>query len=211
MQRKGLFVISLALVFVALVMGTLFVLAVRTPAELAKNVANSAASFVKENLNFTPQVTINNVVVIEQTAPILELATISRDLSVEYNYTTRWLFSTKTLMLRGTYTAKAGFDLTKPFRINVDQKTLKLTAQMPEPKLLSLQLNSYQILRDEDGFWNKVTREDREAGVNGLQAAAREQALSAGLLDAAKTSLQTQLQTFANQGSHDIEFQYRSK
>ena len=63
--------------------------------------------------------TINETVVIEQSTPILEVATISRQSLVDHSWSHSWLGSTKSLHIRGTFTAKAGFDLREPFTIDI--------------------------------------------------------------------------------------------
>ena len=50
---------------------SMYIVLVKIPTDLASNVARG----MKEMLNFTPQVRINEHVVIEQSVPVAELAT----------------------------------------------------------------------------------------------------------------------------------------
>lgn len=92
-----------------------YLVLVRAPAEIAGNVAEEFREF----FNFTPRVTIDQTVVIEQSAPIMEVSTLSRNLLVEDRWEDQWLGSTKTVEIRGSFTLKAGFDLREPFTINI--------------------------------------------------------------------------------------------
>jgi len=82
----------------------------------------------------------------------------------------------------GTFTAKAGFDLRKPFEIGIASSPLRVSARLPRPELLSLQMDSFEVLLDENGWWNRLTEEDRTGAVTALQSVARSKAMNSGLL-----------------------------
>ena len=69
--------LAVAVVLVASAIAFYLVL-VRAPAEIAGNVAEEFREF----FNFTPRVTIDQTVVIEQSTPIMEASTLSRNLFV---------------------------------------------------------------------------------------------------------------------------------
>jgi len=162
----------------------LYVPLVKMPAELA---ANTAEAF-REIFNLTPRVMIEETVVIEQTSPILELAVSSRTVWVDYSWSHTWLGSTKRLQLRGSFTAKAGFDLQRPFTVRIQRDPLEVRAEMPPAELLSLEMDSYTVVRDESGWWNRLSDADRQEAVRALQRLAREKALTSGLLEEAEAS-----------------------
>lgn len=200
-QSKVLVLAGGALLLVAM---SLYILLVKIPADLASNVARG----MKEVLNFTPQVRINEHVVIEQSVPVAELATISRDLSVEYVWSHQWLSSTKTLALRGTFTAKAGFDLHEPFTVDIQKFPLKVRATMPPPKILSIQMNSYNVLKDEDGWWNRISASDRENAVQALQGVAREKAENSSMLEEARSTVEQSIKEIVERNAATVEFIY---
>ena len=68
--------VSVAALAIAL---AVYVIVVKVPTDLAHNVAEG----VRHNFNFTPEVRLNETVVVQQSAPILELATVSKSLMVE--------------------------------------------------------------------------------------------------------------------------------
>ncbi len=191
------FAVMLLLVAIAV-----YLLLVRTPADVARNLADGIA----RTFNFTPQVKIEETVVIEQNTPIAELATVARDLMVEYSWSHQWLGSTKTIRLRGTYTAKAGFDLKQPFSLTIRTSPLRVQARMPAPKLLSLQMNSYSILEDESGWWNRISDADREQAVQELQRVAFEKATRSGMLAEAASTVEQRIRELAEHNGALIEF-----
>lgn len=174
-----------------------YLLFVKAPAEVAHTIAQG----IKETFHFTPQVRINETVVIEQTSPIAELATVARDVLVDYDWSHRWLGSTKTLRLRGVFTAKAGFDLQQPFRITITDAPLEVRAELPPPKLLSVQMDSFSILEDESGWWNRISDEDREQAIGALQHSAREKVLRTGLLDSARATIERRIHELARRSN----------
>jgi hypothetical protein len=190
-------------IFLLILLG-IYLVVVKTTADVARSLADGIA----HSFNFTPQVKIEETVVIEQHTPIAELATVARDLMVEYSWSHQWLGSTKTITLRGTFTAKAGFDLTKPFSLTIHESPLRVHAVMPAPTLLSLQMNSYTILKDESGWWNRISDADREHAVRELQRAAREKAEASGMLAEARATVEQRIKEIAERNGALIHFTY---
>jgi hypothetical protein len=203
---------SRSLLIVAVVVGllvagsvaALYVVLVKAPAQLA----SATAEGIKDLFQVTPRVTINQTVVIEQNSPILEVATVSRDASVNYRWTSAWMGSTKELELRGTFTAKAGFNLQEPFDIDITRYPLSIDASLPQPVILSLEMRDVEIRRDEDGWWNRVTVQDRESAMRALGAAAREQAERSGLLDEVARSAEARVRELVERNGASVAFRY---
>lgn len=151
---------------------------VQAPAELARVTADGIRSIFQ----VTPQVTVNQTIIIEQASPILEIATVARPMLIDHEWSHSWLGSTKTIRVRGTFTAKAGYNLKEPFAITITRDPLQVTARLPEPRLLSVQMDSFAVVTDESGWWNRITAEDRSRAVTTLQALARTKAESSGIL-----------------------------
>ena len=63
----------------------------------------------------------------------------------------------------------AGFDLSQPLRIQINPETKWISAELPPPKILSVGMSDVRIIRDEDGLWNKLTAQDREAALRALE------------------------------------------
>lgn len=200
--------LAAAIGFAALaVAASLYVIFVKAPSDLAEN----AAAGVRRAFNFTPEVRINETVVVQQSAPILELATLSKQLLVEETYAHTFLGSTKTLAVRGVFVAKAGYDLKRKFTLTVKTNPTKIIAEFPEPELLSLEMTRYEVVRDESGWWNFITREEREAAVRRLQEKARQQALASGLLREAEGAMREQLQAALESQRAPVEIVVRKR
>ena len=202
---RRLLVIAIAIsLVVATVTVSTYVVFYKIPHQLAHVVADSFRSA----FNFQPQVKINDIVVLEQSAPIAELAMESKRVFAQHIYESTWAYSTKTMEMYGVFTAKAGFDLKQPFVVRIQKVPPKLFIHLPQPKLLSLEMNNYHILRDEDGYWNKIDASEREAAVDHLKTNARQKVLASPLLSESKTELEKRIQEIAANDGYSVEFEY---
>jgi len=159
----------------------------------ARLLAEYLARDFDQAFQFTPQISVDSVVVIAANTPVLELVTTQRELLVRHRWSHTWLHSTKNLEVEATFTAKAGFDLKEPFRINIDPRTGYISAELPPPKLLSLGMSDVRVLQDEDGFWNKLTAEDRRMAFRALEDKARKKISNSKLLPEARLEAEKQV------------------
>jgi len=144
-------------------------------------------------LQFRPEVRIDQVTVLERETPVLELATVRREFSHDYEWEHEWLGSTKRLHLRGTFAAKAGYDLNEKFYFEIDSNDLQVELGLPEPRVLGVEMIAYRA-EEEEGYWNKLSAEEREQAVNALLASARAAAAKdAALLGEARRMLDVQV------------------
>jgi len=137
--------------------------------EESRRMAASIAADFQRALNFTPEVRVDSVVIVAGTTPALELATATKQALVRHRWTHTWLQSTKNLEIEATFTAKAGFDLSQPLRIQINPETNWISAELPQPKILSIGMSDVRVIRDEDGLWNKLTAQDREEAFRALE------------------------------------------
>ncbi len=200
--------LGLALV-IAVSAAALYFLAFRGPAALADKgmetvdksytLARRVAHDVIRALQIEPRVRIGSEVVYEQTKGILELATAQRTFAQTYYWEQSWLGSTKKLELRGTFIAKAGYDMTKPFVVDITPDGRTVRARVPPAKILSVELVREVTLQDENGIWNELKPEDREAANNSLLQLARTNVDKSNLRDQADVELMRRLQSAAEQ------------
>jgi len=180
------------------------------PAEEANALADVAFKVVrkcKDELNFTPRVVRDTEVLVQESTPSLELATATRRLSVEMNYTNTWLGSEKSLSVRGTFVAKGGFNLRQHCELRVMPKEKKLVAIFPNPEVLSVELVSHEIIKSEDGLWNRLRPEDQKTVLDALYSAARRRAASTVLREARK-ELEKVVGEAAGRSGTTVEFRY---
>jgi hypothetical protein len=169
--------------------------------------AGAVADDIRATFNFTPQVKVDQTVVLEQTSSILELATVQREIYLDHTWSHTWLGSTKTIQIQAVFHAKAGFDLRKPFTVTITSGHREITASMPPPELLSLEMTSYRLLRDESGWWNRISAQDRESAIHAVREAARAKAVATGMLDSARVSVEDRLREIAMRNGSQMLFE----
>jgi len=175
--------------------------------EAPAKIAHATAEGLRTLFQVTPRVTVNETVIIEQTSPILEVATVTRPLLVDHEWSHTWLGSTKTLHLQGIFTAKAGYDLHKPFEISISSSPLRVTARLPYPQLLSMQMDSFVVLQDENGWWNRLTEEDRTNAMTTLQSLARQKAEQSGMLEEVRRSAEERIRELVERNGAVVAFE----
>ena len=142
-----------------------------------------------------PRVIVNERVVSEQSSPVLELAVLQREATVERETENTWMGSTKHLRVRGLYRVKAGYDLTRPFTVVLDgAHEGDVSVQTPHARLLSVELEKFDVLTVDNGLWNHVQPEEYEQEVNALNLEARQKAWDEGMLTEAEKMFGAQLQ-----------------
>ena len=187
---------KIVLITLLIVVGTLAVyfLLVFIPRKLAEQTYEGARVLGKdlqEALHFTPEIRVNNVVILQQQSDILELATVSQRISHTYQWTHTRLGSTKKIDIQGSFIVKAGFDMNEAFAITL--KDGKATVTMPAPRILSLELQPDVIFKDENGFWNWIDEADRSSAINAFTKDANRIASDTRIQDDATQSLRESL------------------
>ena len=198
-NKKLIFYLFFAIVFFVFSIGAFYYLVI-LPSRILIDASETIVKGFAETFNFTPRITTENTVIIEEQAAILEVAVYSQRLVHDSEYTNTWLGSTKELHLRGIYLAKYGFNLkNQDFSINISKddsmsgSSYILSFVMPEPILLSFEMENYRIIQDKDGWWNKINKTEREIAVNLLRGTAKEKALSQDYRNKVKESIESQL------------------
>ena len=167
--------------------------AVQVAAEPAVELAKRIADGISRRLQLRPETRVDRQTVLEAETPVLELATVRREFAHEYEWEHQWLGSTKRLRLRGVFAAKAGFDLNEKFFLEIRSDDLSVDIGLPEPRVLGVDMIGYRA-EEEEGFWNKLSAEEREQAVNALITSARRSAeLDDGLTGEAQRMLEVQI------------------
>jgi hypothetical protein len=188
---------------------TAYILIVVIPARLARQSYDGAKEIgrdIRELFHFTPEITVDNTVVLEQQTPILELATLSQTFRHEYVWTNTWMNSTKKINIRGTMEAKAGFDLNRKFIIRLTENKAYVT--VPRAKLLSLEPKGDMAFSDENGIWNWVRPEDRSMAINAFTQNARTYAAKADFVQSAQKQLEEKLIAILKLHGKEVEIVY---
>jgi hypothetical protein len=148
-----------------------------------------------------PQITVRQRVVMTQTAPIAELAVVTKEELVTYGFSEhseelsfQIPLTEKKLSVEATYRIKAGFDLREPFRVEIDPATHQVHATMPHAKILSVEQVGDLTYQGEDSLLNRISDDDRTQILNGLNALAHTQAENSGLKTDAENQAAQRLQ-----------------
>ncbi|MBA4054643.1 MAG: hypothetical protein C0490_08025 [Marivirga sp.] len=188
---------------------TAYVIVVVIPSRLAERSYEGAKQIgrdISDAFQFTPEITVNNIVVLQQQTPILELATLSQKFQHQYEWTNTWLGSTKKINIRGSFEAKAGFDLNKKFSIEINDEKALVT--LPRPELLSVESLSDVKFEDENGVWNWVDMEDRTKAINAFTTDARKYAIQAQFVNEAQQSMEKKLTEILKLHGKEVEIRY---
>ena len=119
-----------------------------------------------------------------RTDRIQELAVIEREMRSIIKYETTFLGSKKTIILKGKFTAKAGFDLSQAGKFSLIEG--QIIGSPPPARILSVELKDYEIYHSQDGTFNKLQPADQEAATRQLLAQARKDAEESDLRDQAE-------------------------
>lgn len=168
----------------------------RIPVDEAERVAKGIAAGVEHLLHLRPEVKIDRTTVIGPAREVLELTTLKNDSEHAYNWTNTWGGSTKIIRLKGRFTASYGIDLRDSLQFDINSKDLTVNVVLPEmnAKLLAFEMNTYQVEEESSGWWNWLTKEERNQAVLDMMAGARQSMQdSETLCQQSKHSLKSQL------------------
>lgn len=199
----------LIIVFLIVVSITAYMLLIFIPGRIAQQSYEGAKQIGRDIANVfqvTPEITVNNTVVLQQQTPILELATVSQKFQHHYDWTNTWLGSTKKIDISGTFEAKAGFDLHQKFSIEIDHNNAVVT--LPKPRLLSLEPLGDVAFTDENGVWNWVNADDRAKAMNAFTRDARRYAQQAQFVEQAQREIESKLREILLLHGKHVDIRY---
>src|SRR5690349_13142601 len=201
--------IVLVIILLVTVSIAAYVLLVVIPSQLAEKSYNGAKQIghdIREALQVTPEITVNKTVILQQQAPILELATLTQKFQHQYEWTNTLLKSTKKIKITGTFDAKAGFDLNQKFSIRIEENKAYVT--LPKPQLLSIESLNDVKFEDENGYWNWINANDRSAAMNAFNKDARDYAAQADFVQQAQRTMEQKLKEILTLHGKEVVFEY---
>lgn len=187
---------NLKLLIGLIVVGTVaaYILLVTIPTHLAKKSYEGARTLgedIRKAFRFTPEVTVNNTIVLNQQTAVFELSVLQQDFEHRYVWQNSWLGSTKKIFISGTFNAKVGFDLHRKFSVTLRDD--KAFVELAEPRTLSVESAGDITYRDEQGIWNWVNMDDRTRATNAFIRDARRYADKAAFVTEAKAEMEERL------------------
>lgn len=203
--------LGISLVLLTLAAILLFVLR-RCEDAVARTAAGVSRTFLTA-LQVQPEIRVNQVIIHSQTAPIAELAIVSKEQLVTYSLNEKIRFlqldvplTGKTITAQAIYRIKAGYDLKEPFRVEIDPTSHRVTAQLPPAKILSIERIGDLTLQDQDNLLNRITPEERQKVLNDLDKLARQGAEQSSLVQDAEAQTLTRLKELAERNGQTIHF-----
>lgn len=188
MKLRPALAISLVVAVVAI---AAYFLIVRAPSAAARELGRQIRAEFAKTFQFEPEIRTESRTLLGQTKAVLELATAKKEIRERYRMEHEWLGSVKVFEIEGRFAARAGFDLVEPISIRIDEAAKQIRVIAPSAKLLGLEMAGIRVIADEDGWWNKLTAQDREKALTRMQANARAKIGQTDLLAEADTHFQT--------------------
>ena len=179
----------------------------RMAAKTAQGVREGITEIFVDLLHVRPEVREGTKVTWEQTAARTEIVVAEKKIRVEYDWEHQWMGSRKTIRLGQEYLVKAGFDLEKPFWVEMGPGPGEATACLPPAEILAVSPVGSPSYVDDDGWWNKVTDADRAAAMAKLADEAKLQAKRSGILRQAEEMTGSRLTELANRRSIRLRLQ----
>jgi hypothetical protein len=205
--------VGICLVLVTLALLTLLVINRCTDAtsRAVQQVRDAFASV----LQVQPKITINERVVQTQTAPIAELAVVTKEELITLGFDEHkeiWSYSIplteKKLTVEGTFRLKAGYDLHAPFSVKIDPATHRVEATLPPAKILDVEQVGDLTFKGEDSVLNRLSDDERAKAVNDLSQMARQTAETSSLRHDADIQVRQRLEQLLAQNGQKIEIQW---
>lgn len=205
---------NLKLLIALLIVGTIaaYVIFVTIPTQLGKRgyeAAKTLGEDFRKAFQFTPEITVNNTIVLNQQTTVLELAVINQNMEHRYAWENSWLGSTKKIFIAGTFDVKAGYDLNKTFSIRLNDNIAYVS--LPEPAILSVEQKGDISYRDEQGIWNWINPDDRTRATNAFITDARKSAEQAAFIQDAKAEMESKLKALLKPYAKEVVVTYNTE
>ena len=167
-------------------------------------------SDIDSAVHFVPEISYSEKTIPKETKGKLELASAERTFEHQYEWIHKWLGSVKTIKMSGDFRAKAGFDLEKHFLLSFSDD-LQVRAEFPEPEILGCELIQLKINDIEQGWWNKISEEERKQALNLLLQSARNRVDKSNLKTLAREKLEEQFREIVLKNGGTITFNFQER
>ncbi len=168
-----------------------YLVMVKPAAGAARELRQAVAGAIGEIVG--QKVEIKSDTVVLSKSAIAEFSTVQRKTQTITKFESSLLGSKNMLILRGDFVVKAGFDLTKPFKVAVDDRTGEVRADFPPAKITSVELRNHEVFFSDNGAWNKLTPENQAQATQQMIIEARLAAEKSDIKEEAERQLATRL------------------
>ncbi len=198
-QRRSFISWPIALVLVAAIIAATALFIIHELTSSAGEVIDKGAGAAERVVgiitgiwNVQPEILYDDSVIVEKGEGASKLVVVEHPVEVRREMNHEFLRSTKRLRVEGKFKALAGFDLEKPFQIEVIDNIVQIT--LPEPEIIAIESDQLEISEMRNGLWNKLTPEEVEQAMNELPDLARDKVTSLNILDEAVADFGRQIQ-----------------
>jgi hypothetical protein len=167
------------------------------PAEKAASSVRDAVANALTAITGQRVVIQSNTVTLEK-SNISELNVVQRRTQTITKVETSLLGSTATLIMRGEFIVKAGFDLTKPFSVTVNEQTGEVMADFPPAKITSVEMVKDEIYYSDNGLITRNTPEITKMAYGQMLTQARLEAERSDIKEEAEAQLAQRLKDLLN-------------
>ena len=181
----------------------------------ASDTINHVCDAFSQVMRVQPRVSVNQRVVLTQTAPIAELAVVTKEelVTIGLNEHLEVLsmqipLTEKKMTAEATYRLKAGFNLREPFSVEIDPATHTLHASMPHAVILSVEQIDGPVYHGEDAYLNHISDTDHEEIMKNLNLAARDAAEKSSLKADAEQQVTQRLNEIMSQNGQTLNIQW---
>lgn len=204
---------NLKLLIALIVFGTIaaYVLLVMIPTQMAKRSYEGARTLgedFRKAFRFTPEVKVNNTIVLNQQVSEFQLSVLSQNFEHRYVWEHSFLGSTKKIFINGTFSAMVGFDLHQKFSVTLRDDEAVIV--LPPPETLSVESMGDISYRDEHGIWNWVSTENRTHATNAFITDARRYANDAPFVQDGKAEMERRLKAVLAPYAKEVTVHYQT-
>lgn len=207
-SHRVILALSIGLCLLIATMTGAYYFVVLRPLQSATRLGKNVAQKLADLMSVEPRLTVNNRIIVNETKAIKELATAQKDFHVETEITDVRLKSQKRIKIDGEFRAKAGFDLQEPFAVEVSGDPPRIVVIIPQPHVLSVERRSPIHFDEQNGYWNKITPEERETALNALETLAKREARRSSIQADARKAVEEAVREIARSRQAEVEFRY---
>ena len=174
---------------------------VSAPREIVKQSGASAegairtlAAELRELFGSEPRISLKRRVIQTSGEAIRELALYKETVLISEEWSRTSWKSTKRLLVQQPFTLKAGFDLNR-LKFDLDPEKKLLTVTVSDSTVVNVEYaGDYDVLKEEHGFWNRISVAERDAILKSLPQKAQDEAEKLRLRDKAAEQLKNLLE-----------------
>jgi hypothetical protein len=174
---------------------------VSAPREIVKQSGSSAegviktfAAEVRKLFGSEPRISVNRRVIQTGGEAIRELALYKETVLIKEEWSSTNWKSTKRLSVQQPFTLKTGFDLNR-LKFDLDPAKKLVTVTISDSTVVNVEYaGDYDVLKEEHGFWNRISAAERDAILNSLPQKAQDEAEKLRLRDKAAEQLKNLLE-----------------